>query len=164
MPARFTANMSFVDKAKAVSVINLYFPQADVSGYVTTPVGNPISDVKAAIDGVSLGFNTQVSAGREELFTPTVYPTDDQAYNSSKLIIFFQDNVTAEKYTVTIPARDAAAYNTYPQSKNVILTIAAGGTAAIETLVTALQTNCLTKGGNAFTITEIQVAGRRQGG
>lgn len=164
MPSKFTANLSLVDKSNAVSVVQLYVIQADASAYVTNPVGNPITTLVDAIKAVSLDAKTQVSVGREELFTPVTVPTDDQAYNSSKLIVYFQDSVTADKYTLTIPARDASKYNTYPNSKDVILTVAAGGTLEIETLVTELQAKARTKNGNAFTVSKIQIAGRRQGG
>jgi len=164
MPARYTANISFLDKAETVSVVQIYASLVDTADFVTDPTANPITDVANAIAALSYGAKTQIRAGREELFVPVVTPTDDQAYNSSKLIVYFQDDVTAEKYTLTIPARNPAKYNTYPGSKDVIMTLAAGGTAEIDAFITQFETKALSKDGNAVSITKIQIAGRKQGG
>lgn len=165
MPERFKAGVSFKDKANSDSTVEWYTNEAALLAYATNPA-NPglIHDLQDAIAAMSLATMTKEFARVEDAALIPILPTDDQAYNSSKLAITYVDDVTGDTYTSTIPARNPANYNTAPGTKVVLLTVAQGGTAQTEALVAAWNTGARTKGGNPSTILRIQIAGRKQGG
>lgn len=163
MPSRFSASRSFIDKAESISTVEVYVDEADAIAYIGDPtIGSNVKTLLDAIDAVTLANATKSGSGIVVTTIAPAAPTDDNAYNSSKLQVFFYDSVTGEKFTMTIPARNPLAYNTTPGTKNVILTAAAGGTAAIESLVTAINTHQRSKNGNTVVVTKIQIAGGKQ--
>lgn len=162
MPVAYPASMTFKDKADTPSSTELNFANADAVTYVTGGSG-PMDAWFDAVAAVSLG--TLVRSAAERRLTPVnpALPTDDNAYNSAKLTVFYHDTVTGKPYRYQVPARNPAAYNTYPRSKNVILTIALGGTAAIEALVAATEDGVSPTGG-AIVVDEIVISGGKQSG
>lgn len=162
MPERRSFSINLIDKAESISPVSFYISTADFAAHNTDQSTGNVRDLASAIYALSLCEDfSETLTNTNNSIAPTA-PTDDQAYKSSKLIVFFTDNVTGDKYTMTMPGRDPAAYNTYPLSKDVILTVAAGGTAAIETFITEFQTTAKSKAGNAVTVSKISIAGRRQ--
>lgn len=154
------ASITFVDKAKKTSNTSLYANEAQVAAYNTDPTAGDIQGWFGAIATVSL-LNVQRQAAIAEQINITALPTDDQAYRSAKLMVFFHDPTTDDRGHFQVPGRDPSKYNTYPGTKDVILTVAAGGTAEIEALITATQL-LYTKGGNHPVVDSIVVAGGKQ--
>lgn len=163
MPVEVSASITFIDKQAKTSVVSLPFTQAEIEAWAAAPgAAGVVHDWAVAVEGVSLGTVAQTSTTTaNNAITPTP-PTDDQAYRSAKLMVLYHDATSGKKFRFTIPARDTAAYNTYPRSKEVILTVAAGGTAAIEALVTAVNAAHTPDGGVAV-VDSIVIAGGRQG-
>lgn len=154
------ASITLIDKAAKTSSTSINATLAQVTEYNTDQTAGDIFDFFAAVANLSLmNVQRQSASAIETNLQPL--PTDDQAYRSSKLRVFYHDATTDRKFNIQVPGRDPAAYNTYPRSKNVILTVAAGGTAAIEALVTAMQA-LKTPDGNAIVVDEIVIAGGAQ--
>ncbi len=163
MASRSAAHVSLglVDKAALPTTFEFWTSTAANLAYQTNPVAaGAVRDLLDAALAMTLLNKTGERATRIDYEFPTVYPTDDQAYRSSKLLITWQDVVTGQFGTSTLPGRDPAAYNTYPRSKDVILTIAQGGTAQTEAFFNAFETGARSDLGNLLTILEIKVAGR----
>lgn len=163
MPERYSCGASFLDKSQKTSVFEAYVTEAAAIAFATDPTAaGAVRGILDAVEALSLAEVSREQAGVDVTPLLVSIPSDDQAYNSSKIKVYFTDNVTGDKYAHTIPARDTAAYNTQPGTKLVILTVAQGGTAEIEALITAYNTNVRSKDGNAVTVTKIEVAGGRQ--
>lgn len=163
MPTRRQAAVNLIDKAESISSVQFYIADADFITHNADSSAGPIRDLFTAVYDLSLAEDfSETLLNTNQSIAPAA-PTDDQAYKSSKLIVFFTDNVTGDKYTVTVPARDPGAYNTFPLSKDVNLGApAAGGTTQIQTFVTRFNLTARSKAGNAVTIQKISIAGRRQ--
>jgi hypothetical protein len=158
----YPISASFIDKAMQPTSFQTYASASDVTDYNADPTLNT-KGIRKLIDSVvALSIATKVSeqVTNQGIEFPTSVPTDDQAYRSSKLEISYQDTVTGKWYTNTVPARNTAKYNTFPRSKDVILTVAEGGTTEIETFVANFNAVAKSELGNACVIKEIKVAGR----
>jgi len=154
------ASISLVDKAGKTSNTSLFLSLAQVTEYNTDQTSGDAFDWFAAVANLSLMNVVRQSAAAVET-NLTGLPTDDNAYRSAKLRVLYHDPTTDKKGNFQIPGRDAGAFNTYPGTKNVILTVAAGGTAAIEALVTATQA-LYTADGNHPVVDQIVIAGGKQ--
>ena len=163
MPVAPIGSITFRDKAKAVSTTSANFSDAAAVSFVTDQTG-AIATWIAAVAALSKATVIGSRGGIEDAAANPVLPTADDAYNSSKLTVFYHDTTTGKKQRFSIPARDISKFNTYPASKNVILTIALGGTAEIEALVTATNAGVLSEDGNAVAVDQIVISGGRQGG
>lgn len=165
MPVNYFGGISFVDKAVAPSTVQYNVDATDAIADVTDPTTGAVATLNAAIAAVSLLAVTATQSGEKDKAAAPTIPTDDQAYRSSKLTIFYHDTTTGKPETLTIPGRNPAKYNTYPRSKNVILTVAAGGTAEIEALVTAFNATVRSSNipHNNIAVDAIVVSGRNQG-
>lgn len=162
MPVHYAAAMTFKDKADSSSSLELDFANADAVTYVTGGSG-PIDDFFDAVVAVSTGTLVRSSAERRLTPVSPVLPTGDNDYNSAKLTVFYHDTTTGKPYRYSIPCRNPAAYNTSPRSKDVILTVALGGTAAIEALVAATEAGVSPTGG-AILVDSIVISGGKQSG
>jgi hypothetical protein len=165
MPDNYFGSISFVDKANKPATVRYNVDAADAITEVTTPGTGAIADLNATISPLSLLTVVKTSGGVASKAASPTLPTDDQAYRSSKLTVFFHDTTTGKKETNTIPGRDPAHYNTLPGTPNVILTVAAGGTSQIEDFVTAWNATVRSSNSphNNVTVDQIKVSGRRQG-
>jgi len=163
MATRRQVSIPYLDKAESISTVSFYTTQAALAAENTTPGTGVIAALYAAINAVTLASPTGRIAGVSVSVAASI-PTDDAAYNGNKFAIFWTDNVTGDKYQTSIPAIDPSAYNTVTGTKNIILTVASGGTTAIEDLVTAFEAANLSKDGNATTVRVIKKSSARQGG
>jgi len=155
--------ISLLDKAVKTTTAEVTVVEADITDWIADPSAAGVAhDWFAAVYGVTLLTLADERVIVNQPSIAAVPPTDDQAYRSAKLVVFYHDNTTGGKFHYSIGGRDTTKYNTYPRSKNVILTVAAGGTAAIEALVTA--TNALhTPDGGVAVVDQIVVGGGKQG-
>jgi len=154
------ASISLLDKANKTSNTSLFASLAQVGEYNDDQTTGDIFDWFAAVANLSLLNVTKQSASANQINLGTL-PADDQAYRSSKLRVLYHDATTDKRGNFQIPGRNPAAYNTYPGTKNVILTIALGGTAAVEALVAATQA-LKTADGNPVVVDQIVIAGGKQ--
>lgn len=162
MATRRQASFSYLDKAESVSVISFYVAEADVDVDNASGAGE-IATLQSKISAVTLSNNVGRSASVVRT-TNAGIPTNDAAYNGNKMTVYLKDSTTGDKYQVTIPAVDPAAYNTVPGTRNVILAVADGGTTQIEELVTAIEATALSKDGNGVSVIKILKSSARQGG
>lgn len=164
MPGRisFQTSIGFYDKSGHVSTLVVPVSETDASDYLADPTGtDAVNMLQTAIEALSLANVAREAGGVVQTYEPAA-PTDDQAYNSSKLTVFMADGTSGDRLSFSIPARNPTNYNTYPLSKDVILTIALGGTSAVEALVTAANATVLSENGNSMTVRKIVIAGRKQ--
>lgn len=120
-------------------------PYSDIESYKTT--------LRDAVLGVSLGelARAYISVADEQAGG---VPANNFAQRELGLLIHMTDDVTGEKFVLTIPMPDLS-----------ILTLVDGDTvsltapAAMATLVTAIETNHKPRG-NAVTVTKANVVGR----
>jgi len=161
--AKPTATLSFVDKAKKPSSVQLLVSATNITSWMGTPGSGVIFNLFAALAGVSLLNETGRKVSVDLPSVDPSYPTDDQAYRSSKLTVFVFDSTTGAKSHFTVPGRDPASYNTTPGTKDVILDGSAGGTAEIVALVDAVQAGVYSEDGNLVTVRSIVVSGANQG-
>lgn len=163
MPQINQASISFKDKANKAASVSLHFAEAAVIAFATDPTASgAVKDVFDSIADLSLLTEVKREASAALTTIAPAIPTDDQAYRSSKLIVYFYDDVTGKNYSFTIPGRDPVEYNTAPGTKTVLLTVAGGGTAEIESLVSNLNLYAQSQDGNPITVTRVEVAGGRQ--
>lgn len=163
MPQVNQASITFKDKENKPASVSLHFAEAAVIAFATDPTAvGAVKDVMDAIADVSLLTEVKREASSALTSIAPSLPTDDQAYRSSKLIVYYYDEVTGKNYSFTIPGRDPAEYNTAPGTKTVLLTAAGGGTAEIETLVSNLNLFAQSQDGNSIVVTRIEVAGGKQ--
>jgi len=163
MPQTNSASITFKDKGNESSSVSLYFAEAAVIAFATDPTAaGAVKDVMDSIADMSLLTEVKREASAALTSIAPSLPTDDQAYRSSKLIVYYYDDVTGKNYSFTIPGRDPAEYNTAPGTKTVLLTVAGGGTAEIETLVSNLNLYAQSQDGNSITVTRIEIAGGKQ--
>lgn len=164
MPIRSFGSISFVDKEVKASTVEYAVTQDNAALYVADPTSGPISDANAAIAALSLLTVTKTAGGVRDVAASPVVPTDDQAYRSSKLTVFYHDTVTGDKEHISIPGRDPAHYNTDARSKNVNLGAPPAGTTQVQNFVTAFQTGAVSsKLGNTILVDAIVISGRKQG-
>lgn len=164
MPVRSFGSISFVDKEVKSSTVEWAQTQANAIAYVTDPTTGAESDINVAVAGLSLLTVTGTAGGVRDVAASPVVPTDDQAYRSSKLTVFYHDTVTGDKEHISIPGRDPAHYNTDARSKNVNLGAPPAGTTQIQAFVTAFNTGAVSKKlGNTILIDAIVISGRKQG-
>lgn len=163
MTVRRQMSIPFLDKAESISTFSAYVASADLVTQDSTGLGK-INTLKSSLALISLASVTNVIASVERPTANPPIPSDDAAYNGNKLTVYFRDTVTGDKYHVTIPAVDPAAYNTALGTKNVLLTVAEGGTQTIEDFVTAFEDVVLSKDGNAVAVSSIKKSSARQGG
>lgn len=154
-------SQTFRDKANKTSDTSWIVSRTALESYVADPtVAGSVRNLFDAVEAMSLLTLESESAALQGNEYPTALPTDDQAYRSSKLEITM-DSVGADySMTRTIPGRDPAAYNTLPGTDIVALTIGTGGTAAVESLVTAINNAVRDPFGNQVTVRQIKVVGR----
>jgi len=152
--------ISFVDKANKPSGTGVSASLAQIGAYNTTPTAGDIFDWFAAMAELSLLPVTRQVAVTGERNVSSL-PSDDAAYRSAKLTVFYHDATTDQKGHFQIPGRDPAKFNSITGTKVVPLTIAEGGTAEVEALVAASQ-KLYTPDGHLMVIDQIVVSGGKQ--
>ncbi len=80
---------------------------------------------------------------------------DDNVYNFDKISVGFRAGL--DRYTVTIPSRDDAAYNVADDGVTVIIS-GAGASAATTQFVTKFNTSAAGKNGGAATVEKMYIA------
>lgn len=162
MAIRRQVSIPFIDKAESISTVSFFTTEAALDADNATGLG-VISALQGALSAMSLASVTGRIASVNHGASWAI-PTNDSAYNGNKLTVFLKDSVTFDTYQMQIPAVNPASYNTPTGSKNVLLTVAEGGTTQTEDLVTAIEAAVLSKDGNAVTVLKITKSSKKQGG
>jgi hypothetical protein len=159
----YKASLTFKDKEKKPGSVDYNISDEDFGEFTADPVAgtSTLDALINATTALSKGFRTHVGVTAAVDTFPIVYPTDDDAYRQAKLVVNSQDVGNGDFHTNEIPVRDITKFNTYPKTKDVILTVAAGGTAAIEAYVAAFNACARSEStGNLLTVLEIKAEGR----
>ena len=127
----------------------------DTAGEATIIAGR-LAALKTAIEGVTKGTYVQARFANDPVKYSNVAPNDSDAQRERKIVVFYQDNTTFDVYRSEIGTADVAAL-TIPAGSDEV-TLADGGVMAA--LVTELETNYVTKNGNALTVLRAQLVGR----
>lgn len=117
--------------------------------------GGVIGDIKAAIDDITLMNNVRRTVTCEQFTDTPSLPANAFAQRETKLLVTYADNVTARKYTFTVPGPDLSL-------------IAQTGTDVVDhtsniyaaALVTAFEAGAYSPLGNAVTVVGMRIVGR----
>ena len=144
------------------SDFGFWITNADGTAFSTDPTVNTSNGNKLIVAALALQQGTELERRMTGalIVTDAVAPTANDAIRSSKLALSMKDKVNGRLFTETIPCRDSSKYNLAPHSKDLLLSVAAGGTAATEALVVAVNTTALSVDGNSVTLISIKLAGR----
>lgn len=158
---KYVARIQFVDHAGKNSSIQFYVSSGSYTAWKADTTTGVIRSLMNAYEAESL--DTVVSETVEEeayVIGSSVFPTNENAVNSAKLLVLLEDTTTGEKYRNYIPARNAANYSSI---RGQVITSGAGVVAAITALITAILAAQLSEDGNALVVTGIRVVGRGTG-
>ena len=129
------------------------------AAYGTDTTAGALFDLFAAIDDLSLDNPTLGRAAKyfDETGLTSVSPTDENAVNSAKLLVLFQDLTTGDKFSMQIPARDAAHYSSV---RGEVILSGAGVTAEVTEFVTQANATVKSEDLNTSEIYQIRVIGK----
>lgn len=147
MPLQYT--ISFIDYSVE--------PSSNTVGQLLSATQLEIDAWVAAVDGISLGAMKQTNAQSITKLT-NVPPSNVNAQREEKLRITYQDDVTIDRYTVTIPCLDKTAVNFKENSDEI--EIGAGASAATTALITAFENFVASPVGNGVTVLGMKYVGR----
>jgi len=151
---KYVAILGFVDHAHKKSRMEWNVSAGNYNAWITDTSAGSIFDLFAAAETLTLDEVASRSVSKVGYLPQAiVYPTDEAAVNSAKLIALGRDTVTGKPWKQEIPARNTSAYTSV--LGNVDLT----GTAAAN-YVTDILGTALSEDGNAVAVSAIKVAGK----
>lgn len=160
-PARvsYQAVRGYVDHATRKSSVRFNVSSAAWAAYGTDVTAGDISDMFSALDELSLDVPILGRAAKyfDEPGLTVSIPTDENAVNSAKLLALFQDTVTGKKFSMQIPARNAAHYTSIRGLVDINLSTR---TSQISDFITSVIAAVLSEDGNAVAVYEIRVIGK----
>lgn len=121
---------------------------------VWTVITGLAGDLETHLEGISIATLKSIVYSQDGVEEEDVRPTSLLAQRESGLRFFYQDTVNGDKGNLTIAAPDLASLKT-PGTDEADL-----AQAPIANLVTWLEANALSKGGNAITINSAVFVGR----
>lgn len=152
-----SVRLGFIDRSGEKSHTTLYIPQITAANHdaVVGAAGN-VDALRAAIAAASLcNYDIMTVTHSKEYDIPTV-PADDFAQRELGLEVSWVDNVNpATKGKFTIPGPDLDAF---AEAGTDIVDLEEVAPAALKL---ALETYAVSSAGNAMTITQMRVVGRR---
>jgi hypothetical protein len=110
-----------------------------------------------AVDGLSGGTITQTVTS-DVTNLSNALPESNSVQREEKLLVSYQDNVTFNKYVVTIPCLTKANVTFVTNSDEIV--IGGGGSAATQAFETAWGSVIKSPAGNATTILGMRYVGR----
>jgi len=93
------ASITFLDAGNELSNFNMYGRVVSAANFAAD--FGDFTDLVSATNAITLGVNTKYTYGNEVLIGG-VQPTNGAA-RETKLLIQYQDTVTGERYTATVP-------------------------------------------------------------
>lgn len=94
---------------------------------------------QTATDAITLGTRRKQQWIGDDTTVTNAWPSDKAAQREAKLLVQYQDAVTEQPYTLTIPTIDFDVLNFVPGGGDAVLFSGAGASAAIIAWVTAFE-------------------------
>ena len=150
----YFAYQTYKDRQGRLSIPKFRVSPAEYSAYLADTSTGAIRELFDAQQGLSVDTMVKAGVTRESFDSyPAAAPVDENAVNTSALLVIARDTVNGRAVRNVIPGRNAANYTSV--KGDVILT----GT-DIALFITKYQAAALSDDGNALTVTEIKVVGR----
>lgn len=131
------------------------FRVADLGGSdVWTVATGLASGIESALAGAILGTLVSVDFSQYAVSNADEAPASGEAQREKRLRLAFQDDVTGDRYGITIGTADWGAL-AQPGTDLVPL-----DHAEVAPIVTWMEANALSKAGNAITVTSAELVGR----
>lgn len=144
----------FRDKSNEYSTFSVEVNDIDGVARLWTTLTGETDDLETAVEGISLATLVSLNYRQIANAEDDTIPASFFAERESGLRFFYSDDVTAQKYNITVPAPD-------------LQTIAVEGSdevpldnATVAPMVTWMETNALSPNGNAVTVDRIVKVGR----
>jgi hypothetical protein len=155
----YTVEFALKDATNEIGRFRVGIPALNAGSIVGTLAG--VDSLKTALAAITLGTIHQVAWGDRDTESNAV-PTEAAAQRENKLLIVYEDNVTEQRHTVTIPTVDFDELVFLPGGGDAVaFTAANGATAAMQAFVTAFEALVVDRvTGNATEILEMRYVGR----
>lgn len=150
---------TFIDHSGEQSRVSFSTPDLDatnIDGYSNTTLTNPLGDLKAAIDALTLLNEVKINVTATEIVSPPTLPADENAQREQGLLIKYVDTVTAKKYRFTIPGIDRTLV---AQAGTDIVDF--GNNLLVAALVAAFEADYVSELGNPVSVYAASMVGRR---
>lgn len=153
MPAKW--NLQYLDYSGERSSASWYQAKPSGAAFDVVSWEALADDIADAIDAITLGTQGKRTYSTEVLSGSDVLPASPVAQRETGLRVFFQDDVTGDKYSMVLPCPDLALLAA-PGTDNVDLTIT-----EMAAFVTAFEAGAISKALNSVTVTGAKIIGRR---
>lgn len=152
----YPASISLYDQSRETGVLEV-FGAPIVEGTYDDGVTAFLAFL-SAVNAMTIGTVIKTEYGGYRTLAVVALPGTNLAQRENKLFVKYQDNVTGEKYTSTIPTVDLTKVVFLPEAKDFVSLTAP---AEMVTLVTQWQTFVkAARTGNAVTVTGAKFVGR----
>lgn len=150
------ANFSWRDRSSELSGLNIHFAQIAAGGANYDAVVAAIQGM--TLDIAALTYCTVAGSSFRDQVDPDsgAVPISAFAQREIGLRVFYTDDVTADKFHITIPGPELDNLTLVEGSDAIVLADAG----IMATFVTAFETDGLTPNGNALTVTRAMIVGR----
>lgn len=149
---------SFIDHSGEGASFAVYNPTlnaGNVDGYVSTTVGQPLGNFKAAVDALTLLNEVNISVGAARILSPGTLPTNEDAQREQKLLVKYIDVTTNKKYSFSIPGINRPLV---AQQGTDVVDIQ--NNAFMIALIAAFEANYVSELGNAVQVYGASMVGR----
>lgn len=112
------AKINYGDVSKEVSALEVYVGQItalSIAGFLTQ-----FGTLQTATDAITLGVRRSQSWTGDYSTISNSWPTDPAAHRENKLLVDYQDSVTEEPFTLTIPTIDFTKLNFIPEAGDAV--------------------------------------------
>lgn len=101
-----SVTFNLIDHSGETSTVSFNTPDLDdtnINGYLNTTIGQPLGDLKAAIDALTLMNEAKITINASQIVSPASLPADPNAQREQGLQVKYTDTVTGKKYRFTVP-------------------------------------------------------------
>lgn len=150
------ASWSYRDRSNEISAVELNIADVSAGGTDFDAVMTDLANLGAAILAV-----TECEQARETFLQAVdvksaILPTDTQANRESGLRVFYTDDVTGDVYHITVPGPDWSTVIVTPGTDFADMT-----DEPLASLISSMESDALTPGGNALTVLRAVQVGRK---
>lgn len=147
-----------IDNSGENSVVTFYLPDVDESNYNDVTGNGPaqnVGDLRLALAAITLCNFVRHTVTTEVYPETGELPSSPWAQRELKLLVQYVDDVTAKRYTVTIPGPDL---DLLAQPGTDVVDHVSNVVAAA--FVTAFEANARSQDGNAISVIGMRIIGR----
>lgn len=154
MPDVGRVSRSYLDYDSEVGTAAFYMPTLTTANYATQQTA--ITALYSAMDAMTGGVPIRWEHGNMYTDANPVPPASEAVQRELKWLVRYHDNVTGRKGSYEIPAANTARLDPNDRAHAEI-----GDAAEVDAFVTAFEALVRSPNGNAVTVEEITLVGRR---